>query len=118
VSKTYFKLDNDWIELLQNLHHNIADFGPDALSSMAKDYANGVTSAEADEFEYESAVHFFTAIYFIWRKSPTSTRLKLKHIDKLAESMMDTITELSSNPEKRNQLNMMNFLNEKASKIL
>ena len=98
MSKTYLKLNNYWIELLQNLHKNIADVSPDALTSMAEEYANGVISAKADEFE--STVHFFTAVYFIWRKSPTSTRMKLKHVDKLAESMMNTVTELSNCLEK------------------
>jgi len=107
VSKTYLKLDNDWIGLLQNLHENITEYGSEVLTSTAQEYADRVASD--DEFEFESAVHFFSSVYFIWRKDPAVTRIKLKHIYKLAESMMNTVAELTNNPEELNKLNMVNF---------
>lgn len=118
MSKTYFKLDNDWIGMLQQLNEKISEYGTEVLTTVAQEYADEVVPEDADEYEFESAVHFFTAIYFIWRKDTSVTRIKFKHINKLAESMMDTVTELTNNPKERTKLEVSNFLKEKASECL
>lgn len=115
VSKTYFKLDDDWITLFTQLNERIAEYGIEELTELAKDYADGIVPDEANEYQFESAVHFFCAIYFIWRNDPSTRRIKLKHINKFAESMMDTVTELTENPKEKAKLELNNFLRDKVS---
>lgn len=115
MSKTYFKLDQEWIEMFQQLTEKIADYGHEVLTELAQDYADEVVPEEADEYQFESAVHFFCAVYFLWRKDQSITRIKLKHINKFAESMMDTVTELTDSPEQKAKLELSNFLRDKAS---
>ena len=95
MSKTYLKLKNEWIELFHFLNQETAEYRNEAILESALDYADEVVPETAEQYHYDSAVCFFMAAHMIWRSDQTVTRIKLKHINKLAESFKD-LSELGS----------------------
>ena len=97
MSKTYIKLSSEWIEIFQQLHQETVGLRHEVLLEMALDYADEAVPGTAEQYEYDSALHFFQAIYVIWKRDQSVTRIKIKHIDKLAKSMMEMVDEMKGN---------------------
>lgn len=93
MSKTYLKLSNEWIELFHQLNQENVKYRNEAILESALDYADDVVPETAEENHYDSAICFFYAVYYIWRKDHSITRIKLKNIDKLAENLMENLLQ-------------------------